>query len=209
MYRKLSLIFGIPLAFAVLGGVFLWLGSDREIKNVPITQSGPVLIFGDSLAEGVGATTDHDLASLFQAALGEPVLNFGVAGETTRSGLRRLALAREERPRLAILILGGNDFLQKIPREETFGNLERIITAFHEDGAAVLVVGVRSGVLGGGADEEFEALANKTGAAYEEDILRGVFGNPDLMSDAIHPNNAGYEKIAGRLLPTVRTLLGK
>lgn len=64
-----------------------------------------------------------------------------------------------------------------------------------------MVLGVRSGLIGGGADKEFEALAQKTGSVYVSDVLSGVFAHADLMSDTIHPNTAGYGQIAGRLAP--------
>ena len=80
-------------------------------------------------------------------------------------------------------------------------NLEQIVTAFQRGGAITMVVGVRSGIIGGGADEEYETLAKKTGSVYVSDILSGIFGQSDLMSDAIHPNSVGYGRIADRLAP--------
>lgn len=195
------------LAFAAFGAWFLLVRDPREIRNVPVAKTGPIVLFGDSLAEGVGATEGNTLADRLGQALGEPVLNYGVAGDTTRDGWARVDRAVAEDPRLAIIVLGGNDFLQKIPRDETFANLGKIVSVFQENGAAVMVVGVRSGIIGGGADDEFEMLAQDTRAAYLEDILKGVFGHPDLMSDAIHPNDQGYARIAARLAPEAKKLL--
>lgn len=173
------------------------------VKNVPLRSSGPILFFGDSLVEGVGATVGHDLPTLLTQELGEPVLNYGVAGDTTRLGLARVKGAVAEHPRLVLILLGGNDFLQKVPRDETFANLKSIITTFQSDGAAVVMIGVRSGIVGGGADDRYETLAEETESAYVEDALKGVFGNPGLMSDAIHPNDRGYEKIAERIVSEI------
>ncbi len=194
-------------------GVLLWflLGPEPSIKNAPLKEenTGPILFFGDSLVEGVGASRGKDLPSQLALALREPVLNYGIAGDTTKEALSRTSQARAEKPRLAILLLGGNDFLRKIPREETASNLEEIITQFQADGAIVLVLGVRSGIISGGSDDFYEAIAEKTGAAYEEDVLRGVFGKTNLMSDTIHPNDAGYTKITERLIPVIEELLDK
>ncbi len=197
------------LALAVLGAWFFLFRDPREIRNFPIAKKGPLLVFGDSLVESVGAAPGHGLTEQLARTLGEPVLNYGVAGDTTRDGLARLDDALAADPRLVIIVLGGNDFLQKIPREETFANLGKIVSAFQETGAAVMVVGVRSGIIGGGADEEFERLAEETGAAYLEDILQGVFGHADLMADAIHPNDQGYTAIVARLAPVVEQLLAE
>lgn len=194
-----KVIFSI-ISLALVAGItwYFWSGN-TAIKNVPLRTMGPILFFGDSLVEGVGATAGHDLPALLAKDLGEPVLNYGVAGDTTRQGLARVGEAVNEHPRLVLILLGGNDFLQKVPRDETFANLKKIIMAFQSDGAAVVIIGVRSGIVGGGADDRYEALAEETESIYVEDALKGVFGNPTLMSDAIHPNDRGYEKIAERI----------
>lgn len=199
-------IIAIVLASALAW--YFWSG-DTAIKNVPLQGAGPIIFFGDSLVEGVGATAGHNLSALLGQSLGEPVLNYGVAGDTTRLALRRIDEAVAEHPRLVLILLGGNDFLQKVPRDETFSNLEKIITSFQTDGAAVVLIGVRSGLIGGGADDRYQALAEATGSVYVEDVLKGVFGNSNLMSDTIHPNDRGYAKIAERLVPIAQKLLAK
>lgn len=193
------LIGGIVL---VVGGLVFWYFSrDWEIKNYPSTKNGPVIMFGDSLVEGVGATEGKTLPEQLGRLLGINIVNYGVSGDTTRDGLARLDEAMAVSPKVAIVLLGGNDFLKKIPRGETFQNLEKIIVAFQGQGAITVVVGVRSGVIGGGADEDYEALAKRTGSVYVSDVLAGIFAHSDLMSDAIHPNNRGYQQIAERLAP--------
>lgn len=147
------IVFGIAAVYLLL--------SKETIKNVPLASSGPILFFGDSLVEGVGATAGHDLPSILSRLVGEPVLNYGVSGDTTKLALARLSAAQSEKPKLVLVLLGGNDFLQKVPREETFSRLEKIIQGFQGDGAAVVLIGVRSGLVGGGADKEYETLAEK------------------------------------------------
>lgn len=193
----------------VIGGllVFWYFSRDWEIKNYPSSKSGPVLMFGDSLVEGVGATAGNTLPDQLGKLLGTEILNYGVSGDTTRDGLARLGPALKENPKVAIVLLGGNDFLKKIPREETFQNLEKIVVAFQAQGAITVVVGVRSGIVSGGADKEYEALAKKTGSIYVSDVLSGVFAHSDLMSDALHPNDRGYQQIAERLTPLLSKYL--
>ena len=197
------------VVIVVMVGIFVWYFSSRDtvVKNYPSTHSGPVLLFGDSLAQGEGAIAGNDLASQLGKLAGVPILNYGASGDTTRDGLVRLPQALAEDPKVALVLLGGNDFLKKIPREETFQNLEKIVSAFQTQGAIVMVLGVRSGIIGGGADDEFEALAERTGSAYMSDVLSGVFAHPDLMSDAIHPNDKGYSVIADRIAPQLMKLL--
>ena len=203
---KLS-FFGIVIVSLVVVGVGIWyFWPEALVKNYPSTVTGPVLMFGDSLVVGVGSE-GNTLPQQLGRLVGTDILNFGVSGDTTRDGLARLDEAVAERPKVAIILLGGNDFLKKIPREETFANLEKIVTAFQAQGAIVMVLGVRSGLIGGGADQEYEDLAKDTGAAYVSDVLSGIFAHPDLMSDALHLNALGYGKIAERLAPLLKKYL--
>lgn len=196
------------LGVCVLGGLGAWYFlSDTPVTNYPNMNTGPVLMFGDSLVEGVGASVGQTLPDQLERLLKVPVLNYGVSGDTTRDALLRLNQAVAEKPKIAIILLGGNDFLRKIPREETFTNLEKIVTAFQGEGAITVVLGVRSGIVGGGADEEYEALAKRTGSVYMSDVLAGLFGRSELMSDALHPNDQGYTKIAERLAPILSEYL--
>ena len=206
MQHKWVIVF-ICLSLAGVGAYWLW--PERTIKNFPSQNQGLIIFFGDSLVEGVGASEGRSLPEQLGHALGEPVRNFGVAGDTTADGLARIDAATGGQPKLAIVLLGGNDFLRKVERTKTEANLKQIVTTFQNTKAVVLLLGVRSGIIGGGADEMFETVAEETGAAYEEDVLKGVFGNPSLMSDAIHPNDAGYAKITERLVPVARKLLKK
>lgn len=205
--KRSYLLFFISLALVGAGFLFWYFSRDWEIKNYPSTKSGPVLMFGDSLVEGVGATAGNTLPEQLGRLVGVPILNYGVSGDTTRNGLARLTPALEEDPKVAIVILGGNDFLKKVPREETFQNLEKIVTAFQSQGVITVVVGVRSGIVGGGADEQYEDLAKRTGSVYVSDVLAGVFAHTDLMSDALHPNDRGYRQIAERLASELRDFL--
>ncbi len=196
---KVSYLFILGLILVIGGLVFWYFTRDWPINNYPSTKNGPIIIFGDSLVEGVGATTGQTLPEQLGRLVGKNIENYGVSGDTSRDGLTRLEEVLMLKPKVVIIVLGGNDFLKKVPRAETFANLEKIITAFQRGGAITVVVGVRSGIIGGGADDEYEALAKKTGSVYVSDILSGIFGHSDLMSDAIHPNSRGYGEISKRL----------
>lgn len=204
---KVSTMSIIVGAIVITGGLSWYFFSEPSITNYPNTSTGPVLMFGDSLVEGVGATVGETLPDQLGRLLKVSVLNYGVSGDTTRDALLRLDQAVAEKPKIAIILLGGNDFLRKIPREETFTNLEKIVTAFQGEGAITVVLGVRSGIVGGGADEEYEALAKRTGSVYMSDVLAGLFGRSELMSDALHPNDRGYAQIAERLAPILMKYL--
>jgi acyl-CoA thioesterase I len=178
-----------------------------SVKNIPVTGEG-VLILGDSLAYGTGSESGG-FVRMVSASVGVPIANYGVPGDTTAQALARVPaiLSRHPRPAVVMIILGGNDYLRDVPEEQTFGNLRKIVTSFQEAGAAVMILGVRGGVLRDGFESEFEDLARETGSVLVTDILDGVFGNPRLMADAVHPNDAGYAVIAERIAPVLSGVL--
>lgn len=201
---KNSIIVGsIIILIFVVGYVSFW--RHPEIKNTP-PKNDTIVIFGDSLVEGVGSTAGNDLVSVLQRGSDKKFINYGKSGDTTRDARDRTVDVLAEHAGVVIIILGGNDVLQKIPKEETFVHLETMITTFQDDGSAVILVGVRSGVVGNGRDADYKALADKTGALYVSDILKDVFAKRQYMSDAVHPNDAGYALIAERFMPIIASL---
>lgn len=192
-------------AVLALAGWYFFFTKKMDIKNMP-PKNETIVVFGDSLAEGVGATEGNDLASLIAKTMGKTVINHGKSGDTTRDALGRVSQVLEEDPGVILMILGGNDVLKKIPKEETFQNLEKMIRFFQDNGSVVILVGVRSGVVGDGRGDDYQALAQKTGSIYVSDILRDVFGKRQYMSDTVHPNDAGYAMIEKRLSPIVMKL---
>jgi len=201
---KKAVTFSIIISIVAMT-VYFFLNRDIKIKNMP-PKNDKIIIFGDSLAEGVGSSQGNDLASRLEKNLGKKVFNYGKSGDTTRDALERVTEVSVENAGIVVVILGGNDVLQKIPKEETFVNLENIIKTIQNTGAIVVVVGVRSGLIGDGRGDEYEMISKKTGSLYISDILKDIFGDTRYMSDAIHPNNAGYEIIEKRFSPILKKL---
>jgi acyl-CoA thioesterase I len=141
--------------------------------------------------------------------LGVTIENHGVVGQTTGQALGRADSAARKAPRVVLLCLGGNDGLQKVPRETMFKNLNELINTFHAEGSFVVLIGIRSATLRDKNEDGFEELAERKRVFYIADMLEGVFTDPRYMSDQIHPNDAGYDKIAERLAKELRPLIEK
>ena len=172
------------------------------------SRGSAIICFGDSLTAGVGASPGHDYPTLLSHRLGRMVINAGASGDTTRLALGRLTQdVLEKNPKLVIVELGGNDFLQRVSWDEKFANLTTIVRTIQEHGAMVVLVGVQPGLLGDGAREEYRKIAHARRAAFVPNILEGILTEPQLKSDEIHPNDAGYEKIAQRIASAVEPLL--
>jgi acyl-CoA thioesterase I len=199
-------VFLTLIALAVLAG--LWYLRPGGPPAAKPTGGTSIIAFGDSLVAGVGASAGHDFVSVLSGRLGVRILNAGRPGDTTASALARLdraVLARN--PRVVIVLLGGNDFLRRVPRDRTFDNLETIVTRIRQRGAAVVLVGVSLGLFTDSYAAQYEALAEHTSAAYVPDVLDGVYGHADRMADQIHPNDRGYAIVADRIEPALRDTL--
>jgi len=74
---------------------------------------------------------------------GLAVINAGVPGDTTSSGLQRLPeVLAEHKPRLVLLCLGGNDMLRQQPAAATENNLRLLVQTIRASGAEVVLIGV-------------------------------------------------------------------
>ena len=191
------------LVLAFLIGVTLvgWWGWNRTPAwvNLPPIAGATWVAFGDSLTLGTGADPGEDYPTQLGLQLGVPVLNQGVNGETTAGGLARVPEILRLRPRVVLLCLGGNDSLQRLSTDRTFANLGSIIDRFHEAGAFVVLIGIRSASVIDQHRGRFKTLAREKRVMLVPNFVQGILGDPSLMSDTIHPNAAGYRRMAERL----------
>lgn len=176
-------------------------------KNLPPTATGEWIAYGDSLTAGYGSSEGNSYPALLSQRLGIPIRNMGVSGDSTVDGLKRLDEALNLQPRVVFLCLGGNDGLQRLSSDEMISNLRQMIAAFHQKGAFVVLIGVRSVSILDSNDSRFKKLAKEEQVLYVPNILNGILGSSSLMSDQIHPNDAGYQVIAERLYKIIEPLL--
>ncbi len=200
---------GLALAVLVVVGYVLVsaLAGSPTITNQ--NSSGETIVaFGDSLVAGVGASKGNDFPSVLSRRIGEEVINLGVSGNTTEDGLKRISEVTALDPKVVIVLLGGNDAIRKKEVTETFSNLRSIIQEIQNAGSAVLLVGVQGGLLRDQYKKEYRELSEELGTGLVPDILDGLIGKSEYMSDPIHPNDAGYEVMVDRIEPVLRDILG-
>ena len=158
-----------------------------------------IICFGDSLTFGTGAGKGMDYPSQLSRRIGIPVLNAGVPGDTTARALRRLERdVLSKNPSLVLITLGGNDLKNGLSKDAAFRNLTKIVVSIQNSGAKVIIGGIKFPFRDRGFGRGYQELADETGAILIPDIFEGIMGNSKLMSDPIHPNDAGYEIIAQR-----------
>ena len=139
--------------------VFVLIGCSPRITNLDSTGDS-IVCFGDSLTEGVGAGKGNDYPSLLRRKVGWPVINAGVGGDTTQNAVQRIeedVLSHD--PRMVIVMLGGNDYLRKVPLAKTLANIDTIVARIQDHGAIVVLVTVRLGILKDHYTREFKKIA--------------------------------------------------
>ena len=194
--------------FTVLLAASVALGAAPGCDDSPTAPSSvTVVAFGDSITAGIGTSGNNDYVSVLSNRTGVAIINAGRPGDTTASALARIesaVLARDAD--VVIVFLGGNDLLQGVPVQQRIANITAIVQQIRSDGAAVVLVGVGSGVI-----DPFEGalpgIASQTSSTLVPAVLDGIFGVPSLMADLIHPNNAGHAIIADRIEPALRAAL--
>lgn len=179
-----------------------------------------LLAFGDSLTAGYGLAPEMAFPKQLERLLrerrpGATVDNAGVSGDTTASGrarLPRILSGLRQRPDLAILELGANDFLRGFDPGRTRDNLDWMLTEFDRVGIPVLLAGMMAPPLLGDGAARFNAihpgLARRHGVPLYPFFLDGVAGDRGLtLADGMHPNARAIGIVARRILPHVEAAL--
>ncbi len=193
----------------IIFAYFYFLNRSAEEKNYPRAGKN-IIAFGDSLVEGAGASSGKDFVSLLSKEINAPIINAGQSGDTTAVALVRLdkdVLSQD--PRIVIILIGGNDAVRRVPKEEVIKNLGTIIDQIQKKGAAVLLIGIQGGIFRDQYKKLFANLAREKKVFYVPSILEDIFGHPQLMSDSLHPNDQGYEIMAERIESSLREILKK
>jgi acyl-CoA thioesterase I len=203
--RALVVVFAITAALLLIW----WLRPEKQFANYPPRADGPWVAFGDSLTQGYGASEGNSYPALLSRQLGVEIRNLGRSGETSADGLKRVDEVAGLRPRVVLLCFGGNDSLSGQPVSQTLANLGQIIDRLHSEGTFVVLIGIRSASLRDKNDKHYRQLASDKNVMFVPDMLKGLAFKPIFMSDAIHPNDAGYARIAERLGKALEPLLAK
>ena len=194
---------------ALLLLVSLVAACEKPPTIAPLPAHAVVLAFGDSLTHGNGAPAGQAYPDVLAGLLGRTVINAGVPGELSAEGRRRLPqLLVQFRPHLVILCHGGNDFLRRLDRRETAANLAAMVEQSKAAGADVVLVGVPEPGLFLEPPDFYADIARRVGIPYEAEIVSSVLDDRAYKSDTIHPNAAGYQRMAEALHALIRQAHG-
>lgn len=185
----------------------------RKSKLAALPAGTAVLALGDSITFGVGATPETSYPAVLAKLTGWQIVNAGVSGDTSSGALARLpGLLQEHSPRLVLVSIGGNDFLRRMPAEETRDNVRRICQMAGAAGAQVLLVAIPAfsavaAATGSLSDHVmFEELGKELKVPVHAKGWAAVLSDPALRADPIHANERGYALFAQGLAKTVQDI---
>ncbi|GAB3665675.1 arylesterase [Echinicola sediminis] len=183
--------------------------STNSTEKSPEKEKRTVLFFGDSMTAGYGIDQEQAFPALIQDRIDSlnldyNVINAGLSGETSASGLNRIDWFLEDQPGIFILELGGNDGLRGIQLTETKKNLQGIIDKVNSKYPSTLIILAGMQIppnMGQDYTSEFRKiypeLAKENDLLLIPFLLEGVGGNPDLnLPDGIHPTEEGHQIVA-------------
>jgi acyl-CoA thioesterase-1 len=179
-----------------------------------------LVALGDSLTAGYGLPPGEAFPDVLGRALKAKgwdveVVNAGVSGDTAADGLARFDWSVPAGADALIVELGANDMLRGADTAATEVTLSHILAKARDAHLATLLAGmVAAPNYGEDYKHRFDAiypdLARKFGLTLYPFFLEGVVGHPDLqLSDGLHPNRQGVERIVEGILPSVETVLGQ
>ena len=171
-----------------------------------------ILFLGDSLTEGHGLSKESSYPSVVEKELLSKghkdikVLNGGISGSTSASGLSRLRWFLKAKPNILVLALGANDGLRGTKIEETKKNLVNIVSLAQKNKMKVILCGM---ILPPNYGKDYQikfsnlfvSLAKEYKLKLIPFLLEGVGGVKKLnLADGIHPNEEGYKIVAQNIL---------
>ena len=163
----------------------------------PLAADAVVLAFGDSLTFGTGAGPGESYPEVLSGLIGRTVVSAGVPGEVSADGLERLpALLDREQPALLLLCHGGNDQLQRLDPARLADNLRAMIREARDRNIAVVLIAVPAPGLSLRPLPLYAGIADEFGLAADLETVADILGDRALKSDYIHPNAAGYRRLA-------------
>lgn len=185
-------------------------GRKSAQTHAKIPEGSTVLALGDSLTFGYGANPGESYPEQLHKLTGWNIVNGGVSGDTSAQALSRLPELLQNRPKLVIIGIGGNDFLRKVPEEQTRANIAKIIETVQKENIPAVLVGVPHitlGALFGHLSDHplYEDLSEEYGTPLFGGAWAEILGDNDLKSDQIHANGKGYRRFAEKLSDFLHT----
>lgn len=212
--KKKNLLIGGLLTVILTAFVFL---NRSPLKiELPKGRDSVLVCFGDSLTAGIGAPAGKSYPDYLKDYLDVEIINTGVPGDTASGAKERFERdVLSQSPDIVIIEFGANDYLRGVPSESTKADLEYMIDKLSDRGTIVFIAKFfpKKSILSfikskdkKSYDKMYKYLSSKKNVFLIEDIWGEVWGRPKYMSDTVHPNEHGYEIMAGKYFEAIKDL---
>lgn len=203
-------------------GLSAGMGLAQNITSSTPSRAPKVLIVGDSLSAEYGLArgtgwVDHMAQQAQRDSVTVQLINASISGDTTSGGVTRLpSLLKLHNPQVVVIELGGNDALRGLDMNLTQANLLTMIKASQATGAKVLVIAMQVPPNYGAnylqqMSAAYEKVSKTTGAALNQQFLKGVADDPDplkwFQADRIHPNEKAQPLMMKNVWPQLKKML--
>lgn len=188
---------GLTVLLPVILSAIILAACTPTVKLPRLADDAVIVAFGDSITFGTGAEPNESYPAVLGRMIGRRVVNAGVPGEVTAAGLSRLpGILEQERPALVIICHGGNDHLRRLGQKQAAVNIREMVHLAGQKGAAVVLIAVPTVGLSLTPAPLYREIAKDMTVPLDEKTLSSVLADPSLKSDIIHPNAAGYRRLA-------------
>lgn len=179
-----------------------------------------IVLFGDSLIAGPGIEEKEKVHSVLQKyfdyyQVKAQIFNAGVNGETTASGLARVASILQISPDVVVVALGANDMLRQQDAKLAYDNLSQILQRLQANNKTrVMLAGMMARPSYTKAYQDsfnsiYPLLAQHYKVEFFPFLLQDVAMVPEMnLQDGLHPNAKGAAKIAENMTPYLFRMLG-
>jgi lysophospholipase L1-like esterase len=222
----------VSLALAIVLTVLLSCLATGRAAVSPSANShrAEIICFGDSITLGIAEGNwkgEHENLSFpgrLQRRVKIPVINAGIEGNTTTDALYRLTKdVISKDPRIVVVFLGANDFLQSFDSALSEHNFNVMMANLYTSGRKIYMAPfltdemlwqllgekgypdfLREEIIGRYAGL-YTRMSQTFGAEIITDVWRGVW--PANMTDNVHPNLRGYQIMADNVFAAMRPYL--
>lgn len=182
--------------------ILVMLGLPSPLYAVSIIN---VVIYGDSLTAGYQLPPENSYAVQMEKKLrwlgyvNVQVIDMCKPAETSAGGLERISSLILKEPHVVVLELGANDILVNGDPGAIYSNLGHIIKRLQEEGAYVVLIGMKAppnmgAEYAAAVANMYYGLAKNFRVAYYPFALEGIYGRPEYnLADGYHPNGKGLE----------------
>lgn len=176
---------------------------DKPQKYDRLSSGATVLAFGDSVTFGYGVDPKDSYPTILAELSYWNVVNAGISGERADQAKSRIdSVLAEHQPKLVIIELGGNDFLQRRNAKAVKEDLRAIIQSVKAHGSIPVLVAVPAlspvaAITGKPSDADiYKELAKEEKINLIPNVFSDILGQENLKQDHVHPNQAGYRVLA-------------